>query len=212
MSVLSLSVLLIVVSIIILLLVFKVLIASGWFMKWLRGTSGMLLLAAVLIVGLLSYELMSFDAADEGEVVATLTFNKLDKQEFNAELVDAHGNRFEYRLLGDQWQLDVKLVSVKLLGNMGQPSYKLDRISGRYLSLEQEKSDQKSVYRLENTNTKGFLPQLLDFQWFGILNASYGSAAFMPMEEGAIYQVRLYKKGVLAEPINDRAKSASEQW
>jgi hypothetical protein len=212
MSILILSIVLIILSLVTFLGSLKALLAAGWLLKWLRGSGGIILLAFTVTASLVGYELLTFFKADEGQVIATLTFDKNDTQEFDVELVNSSGERKNYRLLGDQWQLDVRLISLQGLGEFGRPSYKLDRLSGRYLSLEQEKEDQRSVYELTESKNLDVWNWVLAKDMIPMLKAKYGSAAFMPMEDRAIYQVKLFKKGLLAEPVNVQAKQAIESW
>lgn len=213
MSILILSIILLLLALLTLAGALKALIATGWFLKWLRGSGGIILIAITLASVALGYELLTFNKSDEGQVIATLTFDEVANQEFRVELVDAQSEPHNFELLGDQWQLDVKLVALTGLGEVGQPSYKLDRLSGRYLSLEQEKHDQRSVHSLSNKQTSvGLWQWFMKNDWLPLLKASYGTAAFMPMVDGAIYQVKLFQKGVLAEPVSAQAKQAIESW
>lgn len=213
MSILILSIVLLALALLALAGALKALIATGWFLKWLRGSGGIVLVAITLASVALGYELLTFSKSDEGQVIATLTFDRVADQEFRVELVDAQSQSHNFDLLGDQWQLDVKLVALTGLGEIGQPSYKLDRLAGRYLSLEQEKHDQRSVHSLgQKQPTVGLWQWFMKNDWLPLLKASYGTAAFMPMVDGAIYQVKLYQKGVLAEPVSAQAKEAIESW
>jgi hypothetical protein len=212
MSILILSIALIILALLTLLASLKALLASGWLLKWLRGSGGIILLLFAVTATLIGYELLTFLKADEGQVIATLTFDKMGEQDFEAELVNSEGKRKNYRILGDQWQLDVKLVALEGLGQVGRPSYKLDRLSGRYLSLEQEKQDTRSVYALGEKKGLDLWSRVLANDLIPMLRAKYGSAAFMPMENGAIYQVKLFKKGLLAEPVNEQARQAIGNW
>ncbi|MFT6154848.1 MAG: hypothetical protein ACJA0E_001689 [Bermanella sp.] len=212
MSILILSIALIILALLTLLASLKALLASGWLLKWLRGSGGIILLLFAVTATLIGYELLTFLKADEGQVIATLTFDKMGEQDFEVELVNSEGKRKNYRILGDQWQLDVKLVALEGLGQVGRPSYKLDRLSGRYLSLEQEKQDTRSVYALGEKKGLDLWSRVLANDLIPMLRAKYGSAAFMPMENGAIYQVKLFKKGLLAEPVNEQARQAIGNW
>lgn len=212
MSILILSILLIALALVTLGAALKMLIKVGWFLKWLRGTGGILMMLLVVICSALGYELLTFNKANEGEVIATLTFSKIGKQDFNVELVDVNDKFKNYNILGDQWQLDVKLVSLQGLGEIGLPSYKMDRISGRYLTLEQEKHDQRTVYELSSNKSPGIWESIQEYEWLPFVRANYGSAAFMPMEDGAIYQVKLFQNGLKAIAVNSQAKEASESW
>ena len=209
MSILIFSIILIVLSLLLLAAAAKALFSAGWFLKWLRGSGGLIMLLMTLFGGLLAVELFSYFKADPGEVVATLTFGKRNHQEFDVELVNSAGDRSIHKIYGDQWQLDVRLIA---LGEFGLPSYKLDRLSGRYLSLEQEKNEQRSIYGLSDSNVFDIWLFVEKQQWIPLLKAQYGTAAFMPMVDGAIYQVKLFEKGLMAEPVNDQARVATEQW
>jgi len=43
-------------------------------------------------------------------------------------------------------------------------------------------------------------------------DALYGSATFMPMADGAAYEVSVSQAGLLARPLNDAARAAVDAW
>jgi len=190
----------------------KTLLARGWFVKWLRGTLGFSALVLTIFGAVLAFDLLSYYKSKEGEVLATLTFSQLTGQQYDVELVGAQGKPKSYQLWGDQWQLDVRLIRLQGLFTNDLPSYKLDRLSGRYLSLEQEKNAQRSIYGFVEGAFVDTWPWMLQQQWLSIIQAKNGSAAFMPMADGAIYEVRLYQRGLVAAPVNEQAKLAVEAW
>ena len=194
------------------LLSMKALLVRGWFAKWLRGTIGFAVLVATVFGAVLAFDLLSYDKSKEGEVLATLTFSQQAEQQFAVELVGAQGGTQRYQLWGDQWQLDVRLIRLQGLFSNELPSYKLDRLSGRYLSLEQEKNSQRSVYGFVEGVIYDTWPWMLRQQWLSFIQAKNGSAAFMPMADGAIYEVKLYQRGLSASPVNEQAKLAVEAW
>lgn len=194
------------------LLSMKALLVRGWFAKWLRGTIGFAVLVATVFGAVLAFDLLSYDKSKEGEVLATLTFSQQAEQQFAVELVGAQGGAQRYQLWGDQWQLDVRLIRLQGLFSNELPSYKLDRLSGRYLSLEQEKNSQRSVYGFVEGAIYDTWPWMLRQQWLSFIQAKNGSAAFMPMADGAIYEVKLYQRGLSASPVNEQAKLAVEAW
>ncbi len=202
---------LIAIAIVLFVLSAKSLLVSGWFIKWLRGSLGFIALTLTVLGGLLALDLLSYYKSAEGEVLATLKFKEIEKQRFEAELVNSEGQLMVYELQGDQWQLDVRLIHLQGLFDGELPSYKLDRLSGRYLSLEQEKNSQRSVYGFIKSPTVDTWPWLQQ-QWLGMIKAKNGSAAFMPMSDGAIYEVRLFHKGLQASPVNEQAKLAVDTW
>lgn len=206
------SVLLVLVLVVVLISL-KTLLSRGWFVKWCKGTFGFALLALAVFVALIATDMFMYFHATDGEVIATLSFKERNKQLYEVELMQPAAGRQQFELAGDQWQLDVKMLS---LGNLfpGQtPSYKLDRISGRYLSLEQEQADIRTVYGIKQSDIEGidtwYLASVLKLSF---LVAKQGSAAFMPMADGAIYQVKINAQGIRAEPVNGQAERAVSEW
>ena len=48
--------------------------------------------------------------------------------------------------------------------------------------------------------------------WLSIVDATYGSATFLPMADGAIFSVSMGSSGLVARPLNDRADLALKEW
>lgn len=203
---------LIITAFICLFVALKAILSSGWFLKWLQGSFGMIALAGAICLSLLVYDLFGYSKGMEGEVVATLTFNQLAEQEFNAELVDEKGERHTFRLNGDQWQLDARLIYVSSMMGGQLPSYKLDRISGRFLSLEQEKNDKRTIYSFDESDSFDTWLWLESHSWLPFISARYGSAAYMPMKDRAIFVVKTTPNGLLPVAVNDSAKTALDSW
>jgi hypothetical protein len=206
------SAILLALVVVLLLIAARSLFATGWFVKWLRGTLGFSALVLMVLGFVLALDLLSYFKSNDGEVLATLRFSQLQEQEFEVELVDVSGDNNIYRLWGDQWQLDVRLIHMQGLLSSKLPSYKLDRLSGRYLSLEQEKNSQRSVYGFMEDNYIDTWPWLANQKWLPMIQVKNGSAAFMPMSDGAIYEVTLSHKGLMALPVNEQARVAVESW
>lgn len=206
----------IVLALVIVLGAGRLLLKGRWIFGWIRGMAGLLLLllAAVLVFGAL--DLYSYKQLSKEETVATLSFTRQDPQHFKVSLVPSTGTEQQYELYGDLWQLDARLLKWnKSLSGLGlRPSYRLDRLSGRYYSLEQEKTQQRSVYQLGQSKSVVDIWRWLREYGGGVavVDASYGSATYLPMEDGALFAVNLSGTGLLARPLNDRAKEAVERW
>jgi len=201
-----------VITIISLVLALKALISKAWFVQWLRGTAGIFALGSAIVGVLLIVNLVQYHTVKEGQVIATLSFVQIDDQEFEVELTDNANNRRIVRLSGDQWQLDVRLIKFSNWFDGDLPAYKLDRISGRYLSLEQQNSSDSKAYDLADmllVDTWGWMTRQ---KWLGFVQMKFGSATYMPMADGAIYQVRLLHDGLDALAVNTQAKDALSSW
>jgi hypothetical protein len=194
----------------------RLLFNRHWLLGWLRGMFGLTIVAIAVILALAAWDLRSYRQVLAEQPVATLTFNKLESQRYGVMLVFPDSREQRVELSGDLWQLDARVLkwSTVLAGLGLKPGYRLDRISGRYLSLEDEHNQPRSVVEL------GSEKAVLDaWYWlrqvnqrFTVLDAQYGSAAYLPMADGAMFTVNLGPSGLVAKPLNDRAKLAAERW
>ena len=191
---------------------YKLLARPGWFGQWLRGTSGLALLLLMVAMGLVGFDLLKYRALSEEVELATVYIDQTGDQKFDVTIEDADHQRTTYEVLGDQWQLDVRLLVWKgpFLAMGADPLYRLDRLSGRYLSLEQERTAERSVYAL--SDTEGFVEAFDLWGWLRNydlwLDADFGSAVYMPMGHGVVYDVYRTPRGIIARPANDRALQA----
>jgi hypothetical protein len=166
--------------------------------------------AALIAANLLTYQRLSFEQP-AGELQLTRTGDR----EFNAVLTYPSGEHANFALRGDEWQIDARVLKWHAFANlMGFDSaYRLDRIGGRYTRLEDERSQPRSVYSLNQ-------PQRIDLwdlvhryhSWVPWMDALYGSATFLPMADGALYEIKVSQSGLVARPLNQAARDAVAGW
>lgn len=93
------------------------------------------------------------------------------------------------------------------------PIYQLDRLSGRYAEISRELSQPRTVHslsagiRVDIWSLARRFPAVIP----GI-DAYYGSAVYVPMVDGARYDVSLSRDALIARPANDKAKAAIGQF
>lgn len=186
---------------------------SEWFIQWLKGTAGIALIVGAIFLLLSLVDLWSYQQLNNEKLISTVSIYELGEQEYDLTLISPKGEEQRFKISGDQWQLDARLLIWKGPFNAlgASPLYRLDRLSGRYLSLEQERSAQRTVYELSHS------PGLDIWQWVNKhgfwLDAQFGSAVYLPLTNGAVYGVGLSPKGLLARPLNDAAEEAlAQQW
>jgi hypothetical protein len=171
----------------------------------------LLSVVAALIAGsLLTYQRLSFEQA-AGELQLTRTGDR----EFNASLTYPSGARASFALRGDDWQIDSRVLKWHAFANLVgfDTVYRLERIGGRYTRVEDERSQPRSVYSLNP-------PQLIDpwdlvhryHSWVPWMDALYGSATFLPMADGALYEIKVSQSGLVARPLNEAARDAVAGW
>ena len=208
----SLIIALILASLLALFLATKLLGRKGWFGQWLRGTVGIGMLFMIFAMAMVGFDLLKYRALSQEEDLATVFIDRTGDQLFDVTIETTDHARTTYSVHGDQWQLDVRLLVWKgpLLAMGAEPLYRLDRLSGRYLSLEQERTAERSVYSL--SESKSFADAFDIWGWLKNydlwLDADFGSAVYMPMGDGVIYDVYRTPRGIVARPANDRAVQA----
>ncbi|MCX2782542.1 cation/multidrug efflux pump [Microbulbifer thermotolerans] len=207
------------IALLALLLVFwggRILLSGKWILGFIRGALGLLFLATALLIVLVAADVYSYRNLAEEHSVGTVSFRKTGEQRYEVTFSDADGLAQRFELHGDQWQLDARMLKWKgVLARWGiQPAYRLDRLSGRYLTLQDERIKERSVHQLDSSafgidiwqSLRGIDKKL------SFVDAVYGTATFLPMEDGAVYDVRITHNGLLARPLNQQATSAVEEW
>ena len=189
----------------------------SWFFGWLRGMVGIGFVIISVTLILMVLDLTTYRRLIEDTPILTISLERIDKQKFKVTLLDVvEGKEEAYELQGDQWQVDAKVIRWKgfLAAFGGRPCYRLDRISGRYYSLEEERRKERTVYSLEKSEYGMDLWSIAYQSGNKIpgFDAIYGSATYLPMADGALYEISLTNSGLIAKPLNTMAEQAINRW
>ncbi|MGB5346587.1 MAG: hypothetical protein WBN23_10520 [Woeseia sp.] len=120
-----------------------------------------------------------------------------------------------FDLRGDEWQLDARMISwqppLTVLGL--EPIYKLERLSGRYASVDRELREARTVHDLSPDQPLDLWRMARRFPVFmpGV-DAYYGSATYLPMANGARFAITLSRDALLARPSNEAGLRAVARW
>jgi hypothetical protein len=166
--------------------------------------------AALIAANLRTYQRLSFEQP-AGELQLTRT----GEREFNAVLTYPSGERANFALRGDEWQVDARLLKWHAFANMVgfDTAYRLERIGGRFAHIEDERSQVRTVYSLNPAQRIDPWELVHRFHsWVPWIDAKYGSATFLPMADGALYEIKVSQSGLLARPLNQAARDAVGSW
>jgi len=181
-----------------------------------RVLFGLLLCFVFAFFAAVAMDLRTYLRLTYEQPVATLSFSALGPQAFRVTLTDADGAIRSAELRGDDWQLDARVLKWKGLATvLGlDPLYRLERLEGRYRNAAQESHDYHSVLELSAARGGLDLWSLAQAHagWLPWVDASYGSATYLPMADGAQYTVSLSPTGLLARPANPAAQAALANW
>src|ERR1700735_1829345 len=114
-----------------------------------------------------------------------------------------------------QGQVDARVLKWHAFANLVgfDAAYRLERISGRYSHLEDERSLPRTVYDLHEPGRIDPWELVHRYRsWVPWLDALYGSATFLPMADGALYEIKVSQSGLVARPLNQAAREAVGSW
>ena len=172
----------------------------------LRRVFALGLLVAALAVAALGWLLRQYAWLLEDVPVATLSLEQEAPQRYRAQFTPAGGDPVQVVLLGDEWQLDARVVRWTLPAQLSglSPVYRFERLSGRYGDPKQELAGPRSVHDLRAPWDFWAFKE----RWLAdlpIADARWGSAAYLPMLDGARYQVFISPRGGLVAKPADAA-------
>jgi hypothetical protein len=164
---------------------------------------------------LLAFSYYGYGRLIDEQLVSRIEFSQSSPGEYTARLmIDGEIDRL-LELRGDEWQMDARVVNWKppatLLGL--EPIYQLDRLSGRYSDIDDEMSEERTVHALSEElpldvwRVARKFPLLMP----GV-DAYYGTATYLPMADGARFEVTLTRTALIARPVNEQAREAVGQW
>ncbi len=182
------------------------------------GGSGISCVASVAVAGvalLLAFSYHSYGRLTSEKVISSVQFRQTANDEYEARLMITGERDRLFRLRGNEWQLDARLISWKppatILGL--DPIYRLERLSGRFSEIDRERTEPRTVHAL---SPDSYLDIWAVARQFPLLtpgvDAHYGSATYVPMSDGARYEVSLSRDALIPRPVNEAARAAVGSW
>ena len=181
-----------------------------WLLGWLKGCVLLILLAMCTVIGLLAWELSRFTPITDGARAATLEFGHNGPQQHQAR-VTSNGVTQQLLVHGELWELDVQVLRwaglPSLLGL--EDGYRLNNLSGRYLTLEQQREMGASLAGpLHSTPPWRDAWRVLDKLNLSWLYTDAFVIRFMPIADGARYAVEIGATGLSPVALNPQALEA----
>ena len=168
--------------------------------------------AALGLAGLTVLNALTWQRLRHEQPVARVSMQQLEPQLFRLRLAPPGQSPTDYLVAGDEWQVDARVLVWKPLANLlgFDAFYRLERLSGRFRDIRQARVRRPSVHDLRRLRGPD-LASWLQRAPLG-LDVHYGSSAYMPMADGARYQVMLTQTGLIIRPDNAAARSAVTAW
>jgi hypothetical protein len=205
-----------------LLLALPFLIAAFRRLRRLKVVTGVfhLLIAGVLLLaftaaGLVAANLLTYARLTHEQEAARVTTRQLAERQFAVSVQARDRPPRHYTLRGDEWQIDARVLKWRAIGNLlgFDTVYRLERLSGRYGDVQSEREAPRTVHELAQDPGVDFWSVARRYHaYLPFADALYGSAAYVPMAEGAEYLVSVSASGLVVRPANDEARKAVGGW
>ena len=165
---------------------------------------GLLLLALAALFTTLGLAVQGYRALTREEVAVTLWTRPAGPQRFEVDVLFPDGRSRRFALAGDQFYVDARILKwhpwANLLGL--HTVYELDRISGRYVRLEDERDAPRTVFTLGEDRSVDAFALRQRYAWLApLLDTEYGSATFASADHPARYEVRVSTTGLLVREV-----------
>jgi hypothetical protein len=160
----------------------------------------LLMLSLTALSATLSISTQGYRSLTREDVVASVTTHKVAEQQFEAKVSFPDGRDTVFLLAGDEFYMDARILKWKPIANvLGlHTDYELDRISGRFLELEAEQSNPRTVFALSPPKPIDLFDLRRRHPILGwLVDAEYGSGTFIATDDQALFDVLVSTTGLL---------------
>lgn len=179
--------------------------------RWL-GTAGSagggaLLLSLAALSATLATATQGYRALTLEELAATVTTVPTGPQAFQAFVEFPDGRDTTLHISGDQFLVDAHILKWHPLANLIglHTQYELDRITGRYLDIEDERTLARTVHSLKSDKPVDLYVLAGRYALLGLLvDTEYGSATYIEVTRPARFQVHVSTTGLLVREVGMR--------
>lgn len=179
------------------------------------GVTGCGFLALGALLAAVAFNLQTYARLTYEQPVAAINFERQGERRYLARLEQPDAPSRDYVLVGDEWQLDARVLKWRAPANLLglNARYRLERLSGRYADVGDEKTRLRSVHGLAAERGLNVWKLARRYRrWLPLVDTRYGSAAYLPMADGARFSVSLTQSGLIARPENEAAQRALARW
>ena len=180
-----------------------------------HGAAALIFLLAAACAVLVGSNLRTYQRLGYEQPAGELQLSRVAERHFDAVLSYPDGERAGFPLQGDEWQVDARVLKWHAFANLVgfDAAYRLERISGRYSNIEDERTQPRTVYELHAPGRIDPWELIHRYRsWVPWMDALYGSATFLPMADGALYEIKVSQSGLVARPLNQAAREAVGSW
>ena len=163
-------------------------------------TLSLLFFSVSALLATISIATQGYRALTREEVAAVVRTVPLGPGRFIARFSFPDGRQEEYHLAGDELYVDAHILKWKSIANLLglHTAYELDRVSGRYATLDDEQTKERTVFSLARNKPIDMFGLRRKYPILRpLVDAEYGSATFIPAHHPVEYRVMVSTTGLL---------------
>lgn len=165
-----------------------------------RTLGGVALFALGALIATVSVGVQGYRALVHEEVAARISVQPQGDKRYTAIIRFTDGRTRTFTLAGDEIYLDAHILKWKPIANfIGlHTQYELDRVTGRYHDIEEERTAARTVFSLKASKPIDLFGLRRRYAHLApFLDAEYGSAAFVPVTRPAEFELRVSTSGLV---------------
>jgi hypothetical protein len=186
----------------------------------LRFLFGGVFLAGAAVVGLVGLNLQTYARLTAERPAAEVTLTQRGPSQFTASVREAnsdglYGEPKDYALTGDSFRMDARILKFRPWANITglDALYRLERLQGRYDDVAREEASPPKPYDIgDAAGIDVYLLARNRSQIVSAFDAEYGSSTYVPMADGAVYEILVTQNSLIARPQNQVAAQAVRDW
>jgi hypothetical protein len=171
----------------------------------LQGVFALLFLAVGSLAGLIALGIQGYQTLSRENIVARISVSPIAPQRYAATIRYPDGKVSNFIIAGDEIYIDAHILKWQPIVNLFglHTVYELDRISGRYRDIEQERAAERTLYSLSQNKPVNLFGLRQRYTFLALLlDAKYGSATFIPVIQAAELELKVSTTGLLLREIN----------
>jgi hypothetical protein len=170
----------------------------------LRTIFGLLLLAVGVLAATIAIGTHGYTALTREDIAATLLVQPTGPQRFSATVRYPDLREVKVELAGDEVYVDAQILKWKPIASVFglHTAYELDRIAGRYRSIDHERSAPRTVFPLSRDKPLDLFDLRQRYTFLApLLDAEYGSASYVVVSRPAEIELRVSTTGLLMREV-----------
>lgn len=191
-------------SVVLLVIAGRTFRARRWMGAAGSTTAGALFASLAALAATLGISTQGYRALTSEEVAMTVTTVPTGPHAFQAYVEYPDGRDTTLAVRGDQVLVDARILKWRYIGNLLglHTQYELDRLTGRYIDIENERALERTVHALHSKKPLDLYDLVQRYGFLSLLvDAEYGSATYIEVERPARFEVSVSTTGLLVREI-----------